>query len=154
MAAKAGISDVMRFVGRLAHERFATALQAADVFISVPSVDATAVSLLEAMASGCPVIISSLPSAQEWIKDDWSGLVVAPRDVSALTTAMLHMARDESFRKSCEIRALATARRYAGFSTNMEYVAQIFKRLVKGQGPWPEAVSLPHLMRQSGGDGL
>ncbi|MFH1845708.1 MAG: glycosyltransferase [bacterium] len=152
MAAKAGISQVMRFVGRLSHDRFATALQAADVFISVPSVDATAVSLLESMACGCPVIVSSLPSAQEWIKDNWSGLVVAPRDISALANAMLRMARDEEFRKSCEIRALATARKYAGFGTNMDYVAQIFERLVRDRGSWPQAVSLPDLLRQSGGE--
>ncbi len=64
-------------------------LVTSDVFLSVPSVDATAVSLLEAMACGTPVVVSSLDSALEWVTDGVNGLVVPPRDQSALEAAVL-----------------------------------------------------------------
>ena len=151
MADRAGISQVMRFVGRLPHDRFATALNASDVFISVPSVDATAVSLLEAMACGCAVVVSALPSAEEWVDDGVSGLVVAPRDEEALTKAMLKYAEDVELRTSFAKAANSTAQRYAGFAMNMEYAHQIFTRLVEGQGEWPAEVGLPVLQRRTKG---
>jgi glycosyltransferase involved in cell wall biosynthesis len=144
-AERAGIGPVMRFVGRLPHERFASALQACDVFISVPSVDATAVSLLEAMACGCAVVVSRLPSALEWVADGVSGLVVPPRDVAALTAALLRFAGENALRRRCGEAALATARRYAGFDDNMVCVDRIFHRLVTGTGDWPQQVALTSL---------
>jgi len=143
-AAAAGIEDVMTMLGRLPHRDFATALKSCDVFISVPSVDATAVSLLEAMSCGRGIIISSLPSSMEWITDGLSGLVVTPRDAGGLADAMLRFAADPSFLESAGQAALTNARQVAGFQTNMEYVAAIFDHLVKGASP-PEKVSLRHL---------
>jgi glycosyltransferase involved in cell wall biosynthesis len=138
----------MAMVGRLPHAEFATALRACDVFLSVPSVDATAVSLLEAMSTGCGIIISSLPSSLEWIEDGRSGLVVTPRDEEGLAVAMLRFAEDVELRKSAGDAALAEAHRVAGFDTNMEYVDHIFRHLVEG-GELPDTVSLSHL--QDGG---
>ena len=143
-AAEAGIEDVMAMVGRLSHRDFATALKSSDVCISVPSVDATAVSLLEAMSCASGIIISSLPSSMEWITDGESGLVVEPRDHQGLAEAMLRFADDPGFLVSAGQAALETARQVAGFETNMEYVAAIFDHLVKG-GPLPAEVCLENL---------
>ncbi len=130
-AAAAGIEDVMAMVGRLAHDEFAVALRACDVFISVPSVDATAVSLLEAMASSAGVIISSLPSSVEWITDEESGLVVEPRDETGLVNAMLRLGQDTDLRGRCGAAALQVVREVAGFEQNMEIVDGIFRHLVE-----------------------
>jgi glycosyltransferase involved in cell wall biosynthesis len=141
----------MTMLGRLPHQEFATALNACDVFISVPSVDATAVSLLEAMACGCGIIISSLASSMEWVEDGVSGLVVEPRNVEQLTTAMLRFAGDAAFRMSAGRSALSCARQYAGFQTNMEFVDAIFRQLVNGDGEGPGDVRLTHLVPELAG---
>jgi len=150
-AEAAGIGDVMAFLGRLPHDQFALALQASDVFISVPSVDATAVSLLEALACGCAVIVSDLPSATEWVQNEVSGLVVTPRDVTALAQAMLRFAGESEFRHQCGASAVTTARRFAGFDQNMTWVQQIFTSLVSGESNWPQEVSLPYLGQSGAG---
>jgi len=141
----AGLADVARVVGRIAHDRFATALNAGDVFISVPSVDATAVSLLEAMSCGRAIIVSSLPSAMEWVRDGHSGRVVAPRDVDQLAGAMLDYAADPDARRLHGEAALAVARAEAGFEANMSAVDGIYRALVERADTWPEALSLPAL---------
>lgn len=143
-AQAAGISDVTAMVGRLAHAEFAVALRAADVFISVPSVDATAVSLLEAMSSGTSVIISSLASSMEWITDGQSGLVVPPRDEAALVAAMLRLGNDVEFRNDCQRRALARAHEAVGFAQNMTIVSDLFAHLVDGEAR-PSGVRLAEL---------
>jgi glycosyltransferase involved in cell wall biosynthesis len=144
-ADRAGLGDAYVMVGRLPHDEFAVALRACDVFLSVPSVDATAVSLLEAMASGCGIVISSLPSSLEWIEDGVSGLVVPPRDVAALVEAMARLGDDAAFRRAAGEAAQATARRWAGFDANMQHVDSIFARLVAGEGRGPETVALANL---------
>ncbi|PID81376.1 hypothetical protein CSB20_03400 [bacterium DOLZORAL124_64_63] len=144
-AREAGIDDVMAMLGRLPHDEFAVALNACDVFISVPSVDATAVSLLEAMSCGAGIIISSLASSREWIRDGHSGLVVEPRNVSQLTAAMVRFAEDDGFRREAGRRALDTARRFAGFEANMEFVDRIFRGALGAKDAWPQEVSLARL---------
>lgn len=149
-AQAAGIEDVMAMLGRIPHDEFATALNACDVFISVPSVDATAVSLLEAMSCGAGIIISSLPSSTEWIRHDYSGLVVEPRNAEQLAAAMIRFAEDTEFRRLAGERALANARKYAGFESNMVFVERIFRSAL-GQGDdWPREVSLDGLRSASG----
>ncbi|MBE0566878.1 MAG: glycosyltransferase [Krumholzibacteria bacterium] len=151
MADLAGIAGRSTLLGRLPHDEFATALAASDVFISVPSVDATAVSLLEAMATGGAVIVSSLPSSCEWVRDGESGLVVPPRDAAALAAAMLRFAAEPQRRRAYGRAALAVARRHAGFDTNMEAVDALFRHCLDPASPPPRAVSLAQLRRQAEG---
>ncbi len=145
MARDAGLGDTVRVVGRLPHAEFATALNASDVFISVPSVDATAVSLLEAMGCGCAIIVSRLASALEFVKDEQSALVVTPRDVDGLAAAMRRLGNDAELRRRLGAAALASAHRDCGFDANMAHVDAIFRRLIDGQGVWPAEVALPAL---------
>ena len=139
-----------RVVGRIAHDEFADALNAGDVFISVPSVDATAVSLLEAMSCGRAVIVSSLASAREWVRDGENGRIVAPGDVDQLTSAMLDYASDADARDRHGAVGLADATRQFGFDQNMQIVDTVFRRLVTGAGNWPQVVALNRL-RGTGG---
>ncbi len=142
----AGLSDVTHVLGRIPHDEFALALAGCDVFLSVPSVDATAVSLLEAMASSAAIIISDLPSSVEWIRHDYSGLVVAPRNEDQLLAAMLHYADDAESRREHGCRAAEDVRRVAGFEQNMQLVSEIFDRaLGRDDAQWPAAVSLSAL---------
>ncbi|MBK9304684.1 MAG: glycosyltransferase [bacterium] len=144
-AERAGIGGVTRFLGRIPHAEFATALNACDAFVSVPSVDATAVSLLEAMSCGWAIVVSSLPSSTEWIRDGETGLVVPPRDADALAAALLRLASEPELGRRCGAAALELARREAGFAQNMAHVENIVLSLVHGRDAWPREVGLPAL---------
>lgn len=144
----AGLADVSRVIGRIPHEEFDAALNACDVMVTVPSVDATAVSLLEAMACGCAIVCSDLPSSTEWIDDGASGLVVPPRDADALAVALMRHLDDPETRRDHGERALARARGVAGFDDNMRLVGEIFDAaLADADASWPEAVGLTQLGR-------
>jgi glycosyltransferase involved in cell wall biosynthesis len=143
--AEAGLDGVARVIGRIPHAEFATALCASDVFVSVPSVDATAVSLLEAMSCARACIVSALPSAREWVQDGVTGRVVAPRDAAALADAMLAYVRDPAVRQAHGAAARAQAERLYGFDANMRHVDAIFRALLSREAAWPEAVGLPAL---------
>ena len=47
--------------------------RAADVYVSCAKSDGTSISLLEAMATGLPVVVSDIPSNREWVKEAQNG---------------------------------------------------------------------------------
>jgi glycosyltransferase involved in cell wall biosynthesis len=83
-----GLGDAVRRVEDVSEEELPLLYAAADVTVSVCSSDGTAVSILEAMASGSVVIAGSLPSTKEWIENGATGLLVAPRQPEELAAAL------------------------------------------------------------------
>lgn len=132
-AREAGLHENTHFVGRIPHAEFADHLVAADVFISVPSVDATAVSLLEAMSCRCAIVVSSLASSMEWIHDGVTGRVVPPRDVDALVSALADFVESPSLRARCGAAAMQLARDRAGSDANFWRAEQVYRWLVEGR---------------------
>jgi len=98
----AGLRDAT-FIGFLDRAAFREALAYADVFISVPSSDATSVALLQAMAAGCFPIVSDLPTQREWIRDGVNGFTVPLHHPEILA------ARIEQALADPELRASAAA---------------------------------------------
>lgn len=58
------------------------------IYISVPSSDGTAVSLLEAMAFGAIPVLSDLPANNEWIKNYENGIIVKGSLSEAISEAL------------------------------------------------------------------
>jgi len=131
MAEGLGIDERAHFVGRIPHEELPAYLATSDVFISVPSVDATAVSLLEAMACGSSVIVSDLPSALEWVTDGESGLSVPPRDSDALEAAVLRLIESPDLRERLGARAGDIVRERADHRAHMARMEELMESLLK-----------------------
>ena len=72
-----GIEDKVEFAGWVNKEKNAEYYAKAKIYVSIPESDATAISLLEAMASECIPVVSDLPANKEWIKDQINGVVVS-----------------------------------------------------------------------------
>lgn len=66
----------VEFVGWVDKKQNAEYYSKAKLFVSIPESDATAISLLEAMAYGCVPILSNLPANLEWVKDGQNGIII------------------------------------------------------------------------------
>ncbi|MDI7258439.1 MAG: glycosyltransferase [Thermodesulfobacteriota bacterium] len=88
-AEQLGLSAYTKFLGRVDNRTLLHAYQMADIFVSIPSSDGTAVSLLEAMACGLPAIVTDLPSNREWIQDGGNGFLVPVRDARILSEKLV-----------------------------------------------------------------
>ena len=112
-ARAAGLTDVA-FVGVLDRAAFREALAYAEVFVSVPSSDATSVALLQAMAAGAFPVVADLPSQRELIRHGVNGFltplhrpdVLAARIVDALDDSALRAAAADYNRRLVEDRGL------------------------------------------------
>lgn len=99
---KLSIEDRVEFVGTLSDEEVAAYYHACDVFVlpSIESSEAYGLVQLEAHACGKPVISTNLPTGVPFVnKDGYSGIVVPPKDVQALSEAINKMFKDEELRK-------------------------------------------------------
>ena len=88
--AQLGLSDQVQFHGRVNDVQMVRAIQQSRVSVSVPTSDATSVSVLESMACGLPIVASDLPANRQWINDQ-GGCIVPVRDADALTQALLRL---------------------------------------------------------------
>ena len=89
LAQQLGVQGQVDFVGRVGDQAMVDALQRSTVSVSVPTSDATSVSVLESMACGLPIIASDLPANRQWIEHGQGGWLVPVGDEVALCEALL-----------------------------------------------------------------
>ena len=105
-----GLEAQVEFAGLVPYEQIPDELRAADVF-ALPSLqEGLPLSLLEAMASGLPVVASAVGGIPTVIRDGDNGLLVAAGDVAGLRDALVRLAVDPALRT----RLGVAARRDAG----------------------------------------
>jgi glycosyltransferase involved in cell wall biosynthesis len=118
------------WVGPLTHwEDSAQYYQAADLVVSVPSSDATSVSILEAMACGTPVIASDLPSLQEWITSGENGWLVPVGDPGTLASAILKLLNNAPMRFSFLQKNLELVKNHLSHQAQMEKMERLYQDL-------------------------
>lgn len=94
LARELGIADRVTFHGALAHSDVKSAMYAADLFV-LPSVTASnhdqegiPVVLMEAMATGMPVVTTDHAGISELVENGSAGFLVGERDVDALVARL------------------------------------------------------------------
>jgi len=102
-----------------------------ELFISIPSTDASSVSLLEAMAVGVFPIVSDIPANREWIKDGYNGLLVPPRDPHVLADRIIEAMKKPTLREKAFRINKKIIKRKALFENNMQKLEKIYRNLVK-----------------------
>jgi len=78
------IEDKVEFVGWLEAIDNMRWYAKAKVWVSIPTSDATAISLLEAMYNGCFPVVVDLPASHEWVTDGDNGRIVNDVDAAFL----------------------------------------------------------------------
>lgn len=74
------IENAVEFVGFLNIKQQEDFYKKSGFYYTLPTSDATSVSLLEAMAWGCIPIVSDIPANKEWIKNNENGIILTNID--------------------------------------------------------------------------
>jgi L-malate glycosyltransferase len=88
-----GLSRVIRTLGPHVKEDMPKWFRAADAYVSGAQSDGTSVSLLEAMATGLPVVVSDIPSNREWVVEGRNGWLATVGSSEEFADRLLRAAR-------------------------------------------------------------
>src|ERR1043166_1119126 len=100
------IGHAVTFLGRRSHQSVAEEMRRARLFVqhsieaSSGAVEGTPVSILEAGASGLPVVSTRQGGIPDVVLDGETGLLVGERDVDGMARAMLRLLRDPALAAS------------------------------------------------------
>ena len=107
--------DFRRDVGKI--------MRAVDLFIFPSRYEAGTLVLLEALASGLPVVTARTAGGCEVMGDSAGRIIDDPNDVDALAAAIAELAGNEPARKAASIQARTTAEKYSWDSMSAQYLA-------------------------------
>ncbi|BDI32151.1 glycosyl transferase family 1 [Capsulimonas corticalis] len=89
LIAEAGVTDKVTIAGR--REDIPELLPAFDLLVHLPKTESFGLALVEAMATGLPVIASNIGGCAEVVRDDQSGYLIPHGDMTALSEAITRL---------------------------------------------------------------
>jgi len=108
-----GIADAVTFCGSLSRDQMAELYRSASVVINPSRVDNMPNSVLEAMASGAPVVSTNVGGVPFIVQDDVNGLLVPAGDHTAMASAVKRVLRDPHCADRLRSAALSEVQAYA-----------------------------------------
>ncbi|MCW3121328.1 MAG: glycosyltransferase family 4 protein [Flavipsychrobacter sp.] len=126
-ASDIGVSDKTLYMGAVPPSDLIEILRSVDVFVLPSYNEGMSNALLEAMASGLPCIVTEVGGHNEVIVNGHSGMLVPPRNVPALTTAILAVTGDEQLRQEMGIKARERMIAFADYKENSRKLLALLK---------------------------
>jgi L-malate glycosyltransferase len=107
------VSDLVQFTGRLDNAALPDLYRAASVVVNSSLVDNMPISLLEAMASGVPIVSTNVGGIPYLVENEKTALLVPPGDPAAMAAATLRLILDPQLANRLQSAAQEAVRRYA-----------------------------------------
>lgn len=130
-----GIADRVDFTGYLDQAGVATTLAASDIFVLPSFAEGVPVVLMEAMATGLPVVTTRIAGIPELVEHGVSGLVLPPGDLEALVGGLDRLFSDPS--QCAEMGRAGQAKVTADYDLMQEaaWLAKLFAGSLAGRLP-------------------
>jgi 1,2-diacylglycerol 3-alpha-glucosyltransferase len=108
-----GLENKVTFVGRIPYEQVAAFHAMADIFVTTSASEVHPLSVIEALASGLPVLGIDSPGVGDIIENGINGQLVAEGDISAYSAKLTRLSIDRDLRERLGARARLDASNYA-----------------------------------------
>jgi len=99
-AGELGLADRVRFLGAGTRDDVIALFRAVDAALLTSAWENLPHTLLEALATGTPVIATAVGGIPEVVRDEENGLLVPPRDIAAIASAIDRLVHDDALRAS------------------------------------------------------
>ena len=105
--------------------------KAFDIFVMSSVTEGLGTSLLDAMASGKPIVATTAGGIPEVVVDGETGFLVAPRDHRAMADALVRLLKDAELRKRMGHAGLLRARRKFSADRMVHETLKVYTRVAK-----------------------
>jgi glycosyltransferase involved in cell wall biosynthesis len=128
-----GISEAVTFSGRLDRGRMAELYRSASVMINPSRIDNMPNSVLEAMASGVPVVSTDVGGIPFIVRDGITGLLCRAGDHAAIAAAVQRILRDQPLAARLRDAALIEVQQYTWSRVRQTWVDLYASVLSRGR---------------------
>jgi glycosyltransferase involved in cell wall biosynthesis len=126
---KGDVLDRVTFGGQIAQANLPHWYHAADLYISASHVDGSSVSLMEALASGLPCLVSDIPANKEWIEEGVNGWLFRDGNVDDLAEKILIAIKNRKSLKNIGEAARKTAEQKADWKKNFGKLLEVYEKI-------------------------
>lgn len=107
-----GVSDLLRYVGSVPYDTLEKSYQYADIFVLTSLSEGMPSVILEAMASGLPVVASDVGGNNEIVKEGQNGYLIQGDDTRMLAERLAMLVNDAALQRQMGARGRAMALKY------------------------------------------
>jgi glycosyltransferase involved in cell wall biosynthesis len=129
LATELGVANVVTFVGFVSRGDMPAVYHDADAFVLPSQNEGMSIALLEAMASGLPVIVTDTGGTAELVHEGVNGIIVPWADPAALADAMERLAGDDRARRHMGEQSLRIVKHSSWSEITRQYVA-LFEQII------------------------
>lgn len=129
LAKNLGIADRVQFFGVISRADIPGFYGMSDLFCLAALQDAAPNVVMEAMASGLPIVSTLAGGIPEYVMDGETGFLVSPGDVSALAGKLKRLIVDESLRRKMGQAGRERAEREFPYRKMIDRVAAVYREL-------------------------
>lgn len=101
--------------------------KSADLFLLTSNYEGYGLSVIEAMASGCPVVMTDVGCAGEVIKNEGNGLVVSVGHIEELVKILKRVIGDKNLREKIKLSGLGSVQEFNSFKRYLEIYKESWK---------------------------
>lgn len=121
LAAKLGISDLIRYVGTVPYDKLERSYQYADIFVLTSLSEGMPSVILEAMACGLPIVASDVGGNNEIVNEGDNGFLIRGDDIELLAERLAELVNNGELRRRMGERSRQLALRYDWSSIMGQY---------------------------------
>ncbi len=132
------LHDVVYLGGQVNQDDLPRFYQSADLYVSASHSDGSSVSLLEALASGLPVLVSDIPGNREWVEPGEVGWLFPVEDAYTLAQGILRAVREPQTLAEMRIRARHLAEERANWQKNFPKLLDAYHMALRRVGKMVE----------------
>jgi glycosyltransferase involved in cell wall biosynthesis len=125
-----GVMHQVQMPGQVPQAKLPAYYRAADLYVSASHSDGSSVSLMEAMASGLPALVSDIPGNREWVSEGEQGWLFPDGDVEALAEKIVKVAENRQKFPEIGLRARRRAETRADWRKNFEKLLSAYELAV------------------------
>ncbi|MER6826912.1 glycosyltransferase [Streptosporangium sp. NPDC000563] len=150
VAARCGVADRVRFLGKVSRQDVPTLMRSADVVVTMPWYEPFGIVPLEAMACGVPVVASAVGGHLDTVVPEVTGLLVPPREPYALGGALRRLLAAPSVLAAYGAAAVARARSHYDWNRIAAQTSAVYAEVLSSRVP-ASPVPTPHHLPASRG---
>jgi L-malate glycosyltransferase len=124
------VMDRVHFGGHVSQKDLPRWYHMADLYISPSHVDGSSVTLMEALASGLPCLVSDIAGNREWIQDGVNGWLFHDGDVNDLAEKILYAIKNRESLTGISEAARHTAEEKADWRKNFGKLLETYEKIL------------------------